>query len=181
MIFAIFKGKHSLFVRASALILGIPSIIFSGLTGFDDSDFVVTGIVFSTVLFFAVCVVSILKDVLLEARVTLETLRGIVCVYFLFAFLFAYIFLFIELMNPGSLLIRGEILPVLPNVTSYFCEMLYFSFVTLLTIGFGDIVAAKNLSQTAAVIEGIVGQLYIVMLMGRFISVYSFRSNGKSG
>ncbi len=179
ILFAIFKAHHSPFVRIAALLLAIPSVFFSWTLSLDPTKAISFGITSSTALFLTLAAISILKDVILKARVTLETLRGVVCVYFLFAFLFAYLFLLIELLDPGSILIRGEIVPVFPNETLYFCEMLYFSFGTILTIGFGDIVATKNLSQTAAVIEGILGQLYIVMLVGRLVSVYSFSSDRK--
>jgi hypothetical protein len=179
IVFAIFNARHSIKVRSLVVLLAIPSVLFSWFSEFDESKPVVVGIVISTVIFLTVCAIFILKDVMLKARVTLETLRGVVCVYILFAFLFAYLFIAIEVMVPGSILIRGSILPVFPDVTLYFCEMLYFSFGTILTIGFGDIVATKNLSQTVAVMEGIVGQLYIVMLVGRFVSVYSLGNRDK--
>lgn len=177
IVFAIFNARHSRIIRSITVLLAIPSILYTWVSAYDQSFPIMTGITFSTAIFLTFCASSILKDVIIKARVTLETLRGVVCVYFLFAFLFAYLFLFIELVIPGSILIRGQIVPVLPDVSLYFCDMLYFSFGTLLTIGFGDIVAAKNISQTAAVMEGIIGQLYIVMLVGRFVSVYSFGSD----
>jgi hypothetical protein len=170
--FAIFNARHSLLIRTSILLLAIPSTLFSWLS-YHETKPIIIGITVSTICFLTIAALSILKDVILKARVTLETLRGVISVYFLFAFLFAYVFLLIETIIPGSILIRGEAVPVIPKVTLYFCEMLYFSFGTILTIGFGDIVATKNFSQTAAVIEGILGQLYIVMLVGRLVSVYS--------
>jgi hypothetical protein len=160
-------------MRTLIVLLAIPSVLFSWISDFDETKSIVVGITISTVIFLIVSAICILRDVIIKARVTLETLRGVVCVYFLFAFLFAYLFIAIEVVVPGSILIRGAVVPVFPEVTPYFCEMLYFSFGTLLTIGFGDIVATKNLSQTVAVMEGIIGQLYIVMLVGRFVSVYS--------
>ena len=55
--------------------------------------------------------------------------------------------------------------------------MLYFSFITLLTIGYGDIVAIKDVGQTATVIEGIIGQFYVAILVARLVAVYSFYSD----
>jgi hypothetical protein len=54
--------------------------------------------------------------------------------------------------------------------------MLYFSFVTLLTIGFGDIVAVKDPSQTACVLEGLIGQFYIAILVSKIVAIYALRS-----
>jgi hypothetical protein len=173
ILFSIFNARHSRFIRALAVLLATPSALFSWALPFEPTPTISMGISGSTTLFLTLAVVSILKNVIVSARVTIETFRGVISVYFLFAFLFAYLFLFIETLMPGSFLIRGDIIPVFPKETLYFCEMLYFSFGTILTIGFGDIVATQNFSQTAAVIEGILGQLYIVLLVGRLVSVYS--------
>ena len=51
---------------------------------------------------------------------------------------------------------------------------MYFSFVTLLTIGYGDITALKDLAQTCSILEGIAGQFYIAILVSRLVAVYSF-------
>jgi voltage-gated potassium channel len=58
-------------------------------------------------------------------------------------------------------------------------QMMYFSFVTLLTIGFGDITPLKDVAQTAVVIEGIIGQFYVAILVARIVSVYAFFSDKK--
>ncbi len=55
--------------------------------------------------------------------------------------------------------------------------MLYLSFITLLTIGFGDIVPIRDMGQTAVVLEGIIGQFYIAILVSRLVGIYSFNSN----
>ena len=52
--------------------------------------------------------------------------------------------------------------------------MMYFSFVTLITIGFGDITPLKDISQTVVILEGIVGQFYVAILVARIVSVYAF-------
>jgi hypothetical protein len=103
-------------------------------------------------------------------------LRGVICAYFLVAFLFAYTYTLVEYFLPGSFLIQTVIATNLPLV-HLFSELLYFSFVTLLTIGYGDIVAIREIGQTVVVIEGMVGQFYIAILVARIVSVYSFYSD----
>jgi voltage-gated potassium channel Kch len=51
-------------------------------------------------------------------------------------------------------------------------ELLYFSFSTLTTIGFGDIVPVTRLGQVAAVLEGIIGQLFLAILIAKLVGVY---------
>ena len=119
-----------------------------------------------------VSVYSIMKRVLLEARVTLETLRGAICAYLLIAFAFACIYTFIEVVFPGSFSYGAHSLDLAGNY-NFFSWILYFSFVTLLTIGYGDLTPLNSFSQSFSILEGIVGQFYVAMLVSRLIAVYS--------
>lgn len=176
LLLAIFDVHHRKFVKISASILAAPALIFSWILLFHPTKYVQFGISFFTALFLFICTSSIIYDVLLRARVTIETLRGVICAYFLVAFLFTYIYLVIEYFIPGSFMIDGIVVSELPSVRLY-SDLLYFSFVTLLTIGYGDIIAIREVGQTIAVLEGIVGQFYIAILVARIVSVYSFYSD----
>jgi voltage-gated potassium channel len=169
---AIFNCKHHHGIKLTAILLTIPILIFSWLEFSHPSNtlFIIT--VLCTIVFLGVCTSSILFDVILHAKVTVETLRGVVCGYFMVAFLFAYIYFFIEYLIPNSFhLIQKDI--SFSTYSRNLSDMMYFSFVTLLTIGFGDITPLLNLSQTSVVIEGIIGQFYIAILVARIVAVYS--------
>jgi hypothetical protein len=51
-------------------------------------------------------------------------------------------------------------------------DLLYFSFGTLTTSGFGDIVPVSRAARAAAMVEGIVGQLFMAILIARLVGVY---------
>ncbi len=170
---AIFNCKHNKNVKITAIVLSIPIFLFSWFELiYTTPVFFVITILF-TIGFLWVCTTSILYDVILHAKVTIETLRGVVCAYFMIAFLFAYTYYLIEYLLPGSF-------SLISRDTSFFMhssdlsQMMYFSFVTLLTIGFGDITPLGDVGQTVVIIEGIVGQFYIAILVARIVSVYSF-------
>lgn len=173
LIVAIFNCSHRKNVKIAISILAIPILIFSWINLFYQTKISFITVASLTPLFMIICVASILYDVVLKARVTMETLRGVICAYFLAAFIFGYIYLLLEYLSPGTFLIRTETLPIYPH-PRYFSDMLYFSFITLLTIGYGDVIAAKEWGQTAAVMEGLLGQFYIAILVARIVAVYSF-------
>ncbi len=177
LMMAIFTVHHTRVVKIIVSVLAIPAVGFSWLDLFNHGAFVLFATCISNALFMVVCAGSILNDVILRPKVTMETLKGVICAYFLIAFIFAYAYLLIEAFNPGSILVRGELINAYENPQYFFAIMLYYSFVTFLTIGYGDIVAIKDLSQTACVIEGILGQFYIAILVARLVSVYSFFSD----
>lgn len=172
LIVAIFNCDHQRTTKLVISILAVPTLIFSWLALVYQTVPVLIVTAVLTAVFMSICAASILYHVVLGARVTIETLRGVICAYFLVAFIFAYIYLLMEYISPSTFLIRGEVLPILPQ-TRFFSDMLYFSFITLLTVGFGDIVAIKEWGQTAVVLEGLIGQFYIAILVARLVSVYS--------
>ncbi len=178
MVSAVFNCHHPKKIRILALILGIPAVFFTAWIQFYPHFFVLLIARIATVLFLAVCTTSILVNVVLRARVTIETLRGAICAYFLIGFLFAYIYVLIELITPGSF----HLLPIEGNVGSpgfFVSEFMYFSFVTLLAIGYGDITAIGDLGQTFVIMEGVAGQFYLAILVARLVSVYSIFSQKK--
>ncbi len=170
---AIFNAKHHHGVKVAAIVLAIPVFILSWGELLFVSNPLFIFHMFCTIAFLAICTASILRDVILHARVTGETLRGVVCAYFMIAFLFAYIYYLLEYLMPGSFHLIGNE-GALSAHSHHTSVMMYFSFVTLLTIGFGDITPLLDLSQTFVILEGIVGQFYIAILVARIVSVYSF-------
>ena len=175
---SIFNVKHSKLTTWLFIGLGIPALIFNWLMlAYQLPIFVILFFVL-TFIFIMFSSGSIISKVILNAKVTLETLRGVVCVYFMIAFGFAFIFVLIEYLAPGSF--------ILPNGSStnyvhthLLSEMMYFSFITLLSIGFGTINAVKDIAQTFTVLEGIVGQFYVAILVARLIGVYSYYTDLK--
>lgn len=177
LMMAIFNVHHKKSFKIAASILAVPAVMFTWVSLFTQGESVIVGVTISNVLFMAVCTSSILRDVIVRARVTLETLRGVICAYFLVAAIFTYLYVLIETVHPGSISVDDKILDIQANPQYFFSLMAYFSFTTLLTIGYGDILAVRDLSQTACILEGIIGQFYIAILVSRLVSVYSFYSN----
>ena len=112
---------------------------------------------------------SIVRHLVLRPRVDLETLLGAVAAYLLIGMFFAFAYKaagefgsipFFGADGPGSL-----------------SQDLFFSFVTMTTVGYGNLVPAANPGQTLAVIEAVVGQLFLVVAVGKIIN--SFRPRGR--
>lgn len=171
---AIFNCNHQRVVRWAVFLLAIPPLIFAWLVGEEPSTSLIFVNALATILFLVVCTSSIIYDAVLKPRVTAETLKGVVCAYFLIGFMFAYIYFLINYLIPSSFFAREEILQMF-SFAHYLSEMVYFSFITLLTIGFGDVTPAKDVAQTFVIIEGIIGQFYIAILVSRLVSLYAGR------
>ena len=161
---AIFNVKHHRYVKYLSIIIGAPTLVYSWIELFYPSETTFVIFILLAIAFMTVASTSTVYDVILSARVTLETLRGVVCAYFIVALTFAYIYYLIEYLIPGSfhLIVRD---PEFFTYSRDLSQLIYFSFITLLTIGFGDITPILDISQTFTILEGIIGQFYIAILV----------------
>jgi ion channel len=113
----------------------------------------------------------------LHEVVTADTVLGGICVYLLIGFVFFYLFDMVELIHPGAFLERDQRLRPPVNAEHLLIrrpELNYFSFVTLTTVGFGDITPVDPLARVLTVLEALFGQIYLVtflaFLVGNYIS-----------
>lgn len=87
--------------------------------------------------------------------VTLQAVLALLTIYLLVGLLFAYTFMFVDALRP-TFFSSGQ-----SDAASY----VYFSYVTLATVGYGDLVPAEGLPRALAVVEAILGQLYLVTVV----------------
>jgi voltage-gated potassium channel len=118
------------------------------------------------------CTVVVLAYIFRSQQVTLEVILAAVTEYFLIAFSFAAIynivfqfdfrsFRFPEWIDAGS----TEVLHT---------EMLYFSLVTLATLGYGDILPSSPLTQMLAVVEAVIGQFFMAVLVAWLVGMFIY-------
>ncbi len=119
--------------------------------------------------------VAILEHLAKERSVSLDTIFGGVCVFLLIGVVFGYVFSMVETLYPGSLLEAGEVLAPSPNVNAQVerrPKAIYFSFVTLTTVGYGDITPARSMARVLAVLEAIVGQIFLTTFLAFLVGNY---------
>lgn len=155
--------------RIITLLLAVPALL--GQLGMFLSDMAwlepLRSVAIALLLFW-ICGL-LLKDIVLRSQtVTLDLIMGAVNVYLMFGVGFAFTYGLIEYLQPGSF--TGlEDLAVIPDRVMHF---LYFSYITLSTLGYGDISPLTPYGMTAAYIEAIFGQLYLAILVARLVSMY---------
>jgi len=123
-------------------------------------------------LFFFFTVAAILAYLFREKEVTADVIIGSVCGYFLLGLMWAFIYPLLEAAHPGSFVHGSESLTAASDFT-------YFSFVTLTTLGYGDMVPITNQAKSLAIVEAAMGQLYVAILIARLMGIYIARSYRK--
>ena len=102
--------------------------------------------------------------VLHHRRITHETILGALCAYVLLGLLFAFTYLAVQELRDGSFFAQPG-----PHQQS---EYVYFSFVALTTLGFGDLSPAVGLPQALTVLEALTGQVFLVTLVARLVTLW---------
>ena len=103
-------------------------------------------------------------------RVTLETVLGALCAYVLVGLLFAFSFLAVEALRDAPFFAQPG-----PHGQS---EFVYFSFVTLTTLGFGDLSPSVGLPQALTALEALFGSIFLVTLVARLVTLWVRQDGG---
>jgi Ion channel len=111
-----------------------------------------------------------ISRVLHHRRVTYETVLGALCAYVLVGLLFAFLYLAVQELRDGSFFVQPG-----PHAQS---EYLYFSFVALTTLGFGDLSPSVGLPQALTVLEALAGQVFLVTLVARLVTLWVRQGRG---
>ena len=112
-------------------------------------------------------IVLVLTRVFQPGPVTRQRVEGAVAAYLLFGLAWAQVYESVEVLAPGAFgLPKGEI-----PVGGWFSPLLYFSFVTLTTLGYGDILPVHPTARSLAMFEALMGQLYPAVLIARLVSL----------
>jgi ion channel len=113
-----------------------------------------------------------INRVLKHRRVTRETVLGALCAYVLVGLLFAFVYLAVSELRDGPFFAQEG--------THAQSEYLYFSFVALTTLGFGDLSPAVGLPQALTVLEALFGQIFLVTLVARLVTLWVRQSENLS-
>jgi len=103
-----------------------------------------------------------------EGPVTGHRVRGAVAAYLLLALCFSFAYDLTEYVNPGSFTLP---LGGAQGIKIRFASFLYFSVVTLTTVGFGDIAAVHPVARSLVMVEALVGALYPAILLARIVTL----------
>ena len=119
----------------------------------------------ASIVCFITFTLLVLKRALRPGRITMRRIEGAVAAYLLIGVGCGLGYELIELLSPGSLTLAEDL-----GRTALKRELGYFSFVTLTTVGYGDVLPVSPPARALANFEGVVGQLYPAILIGWMVS-----------
>ncbi len=173
------------FLFSMLFVIGVWSLRGSGWFFLAGIAFVVVGILFnilainsqSTIFllgsfsslfgFLFVSIACTLKQVAVGSEVSVNRLVGAVCVYLLLGTMWAVAYTVLDLLVPGSFQGFSSL-----DDFGRDSEWLYFSFVTMTTLGYGDITPVSAIARFLAYSQAIFGQFYVAILVAGLVSAY---------
>jgi hypothetical protein len=117
-----------------------------------------------------------------QRDVTADSLLAVIAVYMLLGLCWSYAFSMVEFVQPGSFENACEARLGEVGCTAElgdFPRLIYFSFVTLTTLGYGDIVPTTRAAEGIALMASISGQLFLAILIGRIVGMYIARQHSE--
>lgn len=175
LIFALFEITRRRSDLVIGLALGVPAVaggIFNAVTP-DRPSINVVPVVLSA-LFLAFVIWRILRDIFSGQRISSEQIFGAVCAYLLIGFLFATIYGFIILVDPDSFSVNDALAESLSieGRERGTGVVTYFSFVTMSTLGYGDITPVSAAARSFAWIQAVMGQLYLAITIAALVGAH---------
>lgn len=114
------------------------------------------------VVFLAIFLNYLFRSLFNEKKVTSDSIKGGICIYLLLGVLWGIIYRILEFCDPAAFAPKGEAVR----------NLFYFSYVTLTTVGYGDIVPASYLAQTLAFMEAVTGQIFLAVFIARLMGLH---------
>jgi hypothetical protein len=124
-------------------------------------------------IFYGFTISHVLRYVLMPGEVTADKIHGAVAGYILTGLLWTSLYLFVDQLQPGSFAYNG--LKDDATAPLGFPDLLYFSFITLTTTGYGDVVPITGHARSLAILEQLAGTFYIAILIARLTGLYQGR------
>jgi hypothetical protein len=181
LVFGVFVNRRRNRLFLPCLVLAVLGILAIWSTLIFHYSFVFVASCVLEAAFYATIAVVLVIQILKKHLATVQSIFGAVCVYLLFGLAWAQLYWATERMDGESLSFPrstvmsrdadGEPMPFSPFV--------YFSFVTMSTLGYGDIVPETPLAQTLAWMQSVLGQFFLAVLVAWLVSALPRRRHLK--
>lgn len=115
------------------------------------------------------------RNIIRRHDVTNNTIFGSLCIYLIIGYVWSFAYSILEMLHPGSFNIDNAFFLHHFDDQHVFTQMYYFmyySFMSLTTLGLGDIMPKTPAARVLTVLEAIIGQIYLVVMVSRLIGLH---------
>lgn len=148
------------------IVLTVLNVVLSGseMVMVNESIHFLSAVLLFKIVYFIFVFVSIMRFVLDNNPVTADKMFGAISAYFLMGIIWSFVYTLFHHHNPDCFNVPAEWLS-----NSYWS--VYFSFTTLTTLGYGDITPKTSVTQSYAVMQAAIGQIFLAVIVARLIAL----------
>jgi hypothetical protein len=174
LLWALYTVAGSRQVLILAALVLIPTISSTWLAGPEQARYLAYIDNATNIVYFGLICVFLARYIFTTRRVTQEVIFAAMCFYMMLAVLWAAIYTNLELFYGNAFMFQGQLAAASGlEPENLFQHMIYYSFVTLSTLGYGDVIPGHRVAQNWAAMEAMIGQFYIAIVMARLVSIYT--------
>lgn len=170
-IYLVSPNKQMVIIGTFVILMALSIIGFN--QWIQSKSLFLTGMGLECIILALTCY-SIIRHVLSYKRVTADKIYGAISAYLLTAILWGMFYTMIEIASPESFKFNHGLIIHTPTIylhRLYFSQFLYYSFVTMSTLGYGDIVPIGGYARLLASLQCVFGQLYVATLVARLVGL----------
>jgi hypothetical protein len=121
------------------------------------------------IIFLFISIIVLLEKVFSERKVTMSTILGGISIYLLMGIFWAFCYQLVNIFNPDSILFNS-----FEGIK--YLDFMFFSFTTLTTLGYGDIVPVSYGARNLAIIESTLGPIFLAVFIARLVGLHISQS-----
>lgn len=176
LLIAVFSMSESKRVYMAAWSLVAVRVVLAAVGYFQPSAGVHIAEAVVGFAFFVLAAIFALQKVLEDEFVDMNRIAGAISIYILIGMIWTSLYFFISFANPGSFegladMSSGD----MKVMSAAFMDLLYYSYVTLSTVGYGDITPVSRAAKSLAYLEAISGVMYVAILVAALVGSYGNR------
>ncbi len=166
------RGSGKVFLIGMTLVvLGVILNLGTYATDRQDIDYAAQGLFFA---FLLLAILTALRQVLFDRKIDANRIYGAICIYLLLGVIWAVAYATLYSISPraftGATVSEGVV---------WSNEWVYYSFITLTTLGYGDILPISTTARAFAYSEAIFGVFYMAIMVAGIVSVYMSQQESK--
>lgn len=173
LLIAVFSMAASKLFYRAAWVLVSAKIILMVASLIEDSAAIQIAESTAAFAFFILAIVFAFQRVLEGDFVDMNRIAGAVSIYMLIGLIWSFLYFFVSLVSPGAFKGLADLTSLDVNaMNAAYMDLLYYSYVTLSTLGYGDITPVSRAAQSLAYLEAICGVMYVAVLVAALVGSY---------
>lgn len=162
-VYAISEKRYQIII---GIILAIPMLLSLWLRRFVIIKSIIIIGDLSGIALMAFVIISIISFIFRQKEVATDLITGAAVAYLLMGVMWSFIYSFTEMIHPGSFALSGI------DIADPRFSFIYYSFVTITTLGYGDITPLTRLACSFSILEAITGQLFLVIQVAWLVGLH---------